>query len=77
MVFVNAVAGCEQYNMDFFLTLGAAVTAGTARKIADISIALLNSATERQNMEDRLQEYNKPNGALRIYRELQKNTALN
>ncbi|HZJ90727.1 MAG TPA: glycosyltransferase [Oscillospiraceae bacterium] len=72
MVFVNAVAGCEQYNMDFFVEIGAAVTAGTDREIATKSISLLCSATERGNMVERLREYNQPNGALRIYRELQK-----
>lgn len=72
MIFVNAVAGCEQYNMDFFLNMGTAVTADTPREIAAKSIRLLHFPLERERMKERLQEYDQPNGASSIYRELLK-----
>lgn len=71
MVFVNAVAGCERYNMDFFLNMGAAVTADTPKKLAAKSIDLLRSPEKRSSLEERLQEYRQPNGAACIYKELQ------
>lgn len=71
MIFVNAVAGCEQHNMDFFLNMGAAVTADTPRKLASKSINLLRSPAERHYMKEQLQKYQQPNGAAQIYKELQ------
>ena len=71
MAFVNAVAGCEQYNMDFFLNMGAAITADTPKKLAVKSMKLLRSPTERHDMEKCLQEHKPPNGAECIYKELQ------
>lgn len=71
MAFINAVAGCEQYNMDFFLNMGAAITADTPRKLAVKSMELLQSPTERYDMEKCLQERKLTNGAEYIYQELQ------
>ena len=42
MVFVDAVAGCETYNMRFFTEKGAAVTADTPEELAILTVALLN-----------------------------------
>lgn len=71
MVFINAVAGCEQYNMNFFLNMGAAITADTPKKLAAKSMKLLRSPTERHHMEKRLREHKPPNGAEYIYKALQ------
>ena len=67
MVFVNAVAGCEQYNMDFFVKMGAAVTAGSVKELAEQSIQILLCDTQRQGMEDALQNYQYPGGAETIF----------
>ena len=42
MVLVNAVAGCETYNMNFFTGLGAAVTADTPEGLAALTLSLLS-----------------------------------
>lgn len=71
MAFINAVAGCEQYNMNFFLNMGAAITADTPKKLASKSMELLRSPTEIHDMEKCLREHKPPNGAEYIYKELQ------
>ncbi len=71
MVFVNAVAGCEQYNMEFFLKMGGAVTADTPYELAATSIDLLCSPVKRRSMENRLRKWSRLDGAENIYRELQ------
>lgn len=72
MAFVNAVAGCEQYNMAFFVRMGAAVTSDSAKELAEQSIRILESDTQRKKMEDALQNYQYLGGAEIIFRELDK-----
>ena len=43
MVFIDAVSGCEEYNKDFFLRTGGAVTGQTPREIARTSLSLLSN----------------------------------
>lgn len=66
MVFVNAVAGCEQYNMNFFVKMGAAVTSGSTKELAKESIRILESEVRRQEMVDALNSYRYPGGAEKI-----------
>ena len=70
MLFVNAVAGCEQYNMDFFTKRHSAITAETPKLLAQKGIHLLFSEADRQKMTGKLQEYPRPNGAAQIYDKL-------
>ena len=42
MVLIDAVAGCEEYNLAFFLHNAMAVTADLPESIADTALALLN-----------------------------------
>lgn len=70
MVFVNAVAGCEAYNMKFFLEKGAAITADTPKKLAGECIRLLHAKEERMQMEQAMKEYSLPDGAGEIFREM-------
>lgn len=42
MVLINAVAGCEEHNMEFFTERGGAVTADTPEALADAAITLLH-----------------------------------
>ena len=72
MAFVNAVAGCEQYNMDFFVKMGAAVTSESVKELAEQSIWILESDTQRKKMEDALQNYQYLGGAETVFRELDK-----
>lgn len=42
MVFVNAVAGCEAYNMRFFTHKGVAISASSPRELARLTAAILS-----------------------------------
>lgn len=42
MVFVNAVAGCETYNMQFYMARNAAVTEETPKQLAEVTVQLLS-----------------------------------
>lgn len=72
MAFVDAVAGCEQYNMDFFVKMGAAVTSNSAKELSEQSIQILESDTQRKKMEDALHNYQYLGSAEIIFRELNK-----
>lgn len=50
MVFVNAVAGCETHNLNFFLQRGAAVTAETPEELARTCLALLDDPARLTEM---------------------------
>lgn len=50
MVFIDAVAGCERYNLQFFLKKGAAVTEKNPTKLARLCVALLNDPSQRERM---------------------------
>ncbi len=43
MVFIDAVAGCEEYNLKYFVSLGGAVTADSPEELARLSLKLLQS----------------------------------
>lgn len=70
MAFVNAVAGCEQYNMDFFVNMGAAITAASPMTLAKDSLGLLCSQLTRRVMERALQKYHHQNSAKIIFNAL-------
>lgn len=50
MVFVDAVAGCERYNLQFFLKKGAAATAKNPTKLAKLCFALLKDPDRLERM---------------------------
>lgn len=52
MVLVNAVAGCEQNNLEFFVSKGAAVTAKDENEIAKLCIKLLKAPNELRKMSE-------------------------
>lgn len=70
MAFVNAVAGCEQYNMDFFINMGAAITTDTPEALAVDSLGLLCSRKAKQDMKMALCKYHYQNGAKNIFHAL-------
>ena len=55
MVFVDAVAGCESYNMRYFMERGGAVTAGTPAELADTCVRLLSDGQQLAAMSTRLE----------------------
>ena len=72
MAFVNAVAGCELYNMDYFVDMGAAISAASPEELAEQSICHLQSPAELCRMENALRQFQRPNAAERIFQELSK-----
>ncbi len=70
MVFIDAVSGCEKYNMEFFTDMGAAVTDTSIPDLAQKCIRLLTTGDRLERMRRALREYNQPNGAERIFSEL-------
>ena len=67
MAFVDAVAGCESYNMHYFIERGGAVTADTPEGLADICTQLLKDDQRRERMSRRLEELQIGGGAEKIY----------
>lgn len=70
MAFVDAVAGCESYNMNFFMEMGAAVTAAPPKKLAEESIRVMHSAEDMDCMERALLDYDQRNGSARVFQTL-------
>jgi len=54
MVFVNAVAGCETHNMNFFLERKCAATANDTDALVDVCMSLLKSPAKLEKMSDEL-----------------------
>ena len=55
MVLVESVAGCEAYNLNFFIQNGGAATADTPAALADLTANLLGDAPRRQAMAQALE----------------------
>lgn len=67
MVLINAVAGCEDYNLDYFVSLGGAVTADEPEELAQLSIRLMENPDKRYAMAKALETAIPVNAAQRIY----------
>ncbi len=70
MVLIDAVAGCEEYNRNYFVSLGGAVTADTPEKLAHLCIELMNDQKKRAAMADVLSLVLSGNAAWKIYEAL-------
>lgn len=55
MLFVDAVAGCESYNMRYFTAKGVALTADTPKMLAKLACALLSDTDILANMAENYQ----------------------
>ncbi|MGN1001396.1 MAG: glycosyltransferase [Oscillospiraceae bacterium] len=75
MVLVNAVSGCETYNSRFFVSRGAAVTAGSGAELAALCAGLLGDEAERRRMETALAALSRPRAAEEICAALEERTA--
>lgn len=62
MVLVDAVAGCEDYNLRYFCDMGGAVAAKDPERIAELCLKLVSDADRRSTMTEQLQKAKK-NGA--------------
>lgn len=67
MVFINAVAGCEEYNMHYFIQHGAATTAKTPGALVRLSFSLLSSPDTLEQMGAASRKACCGNGAQNIY----------
>ena len=63
MVLIDAVAGCEAYNMAFFLQCGGAVTADGIQALGERCLALLDDPVRRADMARQLRAVSKPDAA--------------
>lgn len=68
MVFVNAVSGCEEYNLRYYVQRGMAVTAGTPGELAKICGELLSDEERLTEMRENMRRYGKEDPAESIYR---------
>ncbi len=68
MVLIDAVSGCEKYNLHYFCELGGAVTADSTEEIASLCAAILSDRTRLAKMSDSFKK--EGNAADDIYRHL-------
>lgn len=66
MVFIDAVAGCEEYNMHYFIQRGAAVTARTPAALASLCLSLLSDPELLAQMSAAAKNASCGDGAKRI-----------
>lgn len=67
MVFIDAVAGCEEYNRSHFIEKGTAETSLTVEQLANICIALLQDNEKLSAMRENLLKGTKYNASEIIY----------
>ena len=67
MVFIDAVAGCEEYNKIYFIKKHAAKTGKTVKEITDICIDLLEKPRKLEKMSRNLQSVAQVNAGEVIY----------
>ena len=67
MVFVNAVAGCESYNLRFFESLGAAESGEMPQQMAEICLRILSDERKLEDMSSTLASFRTRNAAQIMY----------
>ena len=67
MVFVDAVAGCEEYNLFYFLEKGAAETGASVDEITNSCLRLMTSDLNRREMKEHLRAISNKDVAKTIY----------
>ena len=72
MVLINAVSGCERYNLSYFTALGGAKTGAGVKALTQMALALLNSPEEQQKMRASLAPMGERNAAEIIYTQMKK-----
>lgn len=71
MVFVNAVGGCENYNLAFFSDRGGAVAGNNPEETAQLCKELIHDSQKRSAMKNALLQQQIPNAAEMIFETLQ------
>lgn len=67
MVFIDAVAGCEEYNKEYFLAVGGAAAGADVDGLADVCYSLLAEDAARDEMVKALSRQRKEDAAAMIY----------
>lgn len=67
MAFINAVAGCEQYNIDYFVKMGAAVASDSPEELVDMCIRILESEETLRQMRKAFQTHRQSDGARLVF----------
>ena len=67
MVFIDAVAGCEEYNLRFYLSVGGAATEKEIPELAALCAELLTNDEKRMKMRNALAALKRPDASLAIY----------
>lgn len=67
MVLIDAIAAVEEYNLDFFIKAGAAVTTGTPEELAACCLELLAEPERRAEMSAAIAKAVPLNAAETIY----------
>ena len=70
MVFIDAVAGCEEYNKQYFLAAGGAAAGTDVNDLAAACCALLAEDAAREEMAEALSRQRKENAAAMIYHDM-------
>ena len=63
MVFINAVAGCEEYNLNYYVRLGGAVTADRPEELAQLCLNLMGNPNRLAQLQAALKVLPKQNAA--------------
>ena len=63
MVFINAVAGCEEYNLIYYVRLGGAVTADSPEELAQLCLNLMGNPNRLAQLQAALKVLPKQNAA--------------
>ena len=72
MVLINAVSGCERYNLSYFTALGGAKTGAGVKALAQTALRLLSSPRELTQMRGCLSPVGERNAAEIIYTQMKK-----
>ena len=67
MVFIDAVAGCEEYNRIHFIRKGGAKTGATVNELTEVCLTLMNNEPKRNKMKSQLGDTEQRNAAQIIY----------
>ncbi len=67
MVFIDAVAGCEVYNMHYFIQHGGAVTAEGVNALAEVCMDLASNPESLKNMSAAVKSVSPPNASEFIF----------
>lgn len=72
MLFINAVAGCEEYNRRHFVGMKTAVCGDNVKDLSEKCVTLLNNTNQIDEMRNIFENENKMNAAEQIRKELLK-----